>query len=206
MRIITPAVQPLVSAALVMRQTNLVAEGGEADPIDVDLLTLYAAAAVEWAEDFLGFILAPTLVELVLPAFPADGGAIVLDTETALSIDSILYTAADGTDAMVEPTFALLDPRSTTALISLAPTRAWPTAQQVSPIDTTVRVRTVVGFTPADAEQQLRPLPKRVTAAVLMVAAHLYRNRESTTAESLQTLPQGAEWLIHPLKRSFGFA
>lgn len=207
MKIITRAVQQLVPATLVMRHTNVIAEGDEANPVDTDLLTLYAGAATEWAEDYLGgVILAPTLVEQTLAAFPADTSAIVLETETALSVVAVLYTDATGTAQVLDPAFTVLDTTTSPPTVGLAPAQAWPTAVQVSTADTRVRVRTLVGYSPVGDAMQAQPLPQRITTAICMVAAHLYKNRESTTAEALSLLPLGPIALLHPLRVNFGFA
>lgn len=216
MKIITPALTEPITLAMARKQCKVDAEGSPPTHEDDDLIQLFTSAAREWCEAYLGLIVAPTLVEIRLDEFPAqvtrvstsgvsstEPGSITLESGPVLGIDSIAYVDPDSADLLVDNTLYALDTTGQVAVIRLNTDAAWPDTKNEA---NAVTVRYLVGYsTPGDSPQDA-PLPKSIQTAILLIIAHLYRNREQTTAANLMTIPMGATAFLSPLKLRSGFA
>lgn len=200
MKIIIPATVEPITLAMARKQCKVDAEGSPPAHEDDDLITLYLSASREWCEAYLGRIVAPTLVEIALSAFPT---RITLEQGPVLGVQSITYVNELGVDMVVDPGIYVLDTEGQIALIRLQPDEAWPNAKA---LPNSIRVRYVLGYSlPGDSPQDA-PLPKSIQIAILLLLAHLYRNREATIDANLMTVPMGVTAFLSPLKLRSGFA
>ena len=200
MKIIIPATVEPITLAMARKQCKVDAEGSPPAHEDDDLIALYLSASREWCEAYLGRIVAPTLVEIALSAFPT---RITLEQGPVLGVQSITYVNELGVDMVVDPGIYVLDTEGQIALIRLQPDEAWPNAKA---LPNSIRVRYVLGYSlPGDSPQDA-PLPKGIQIAILLLLAHLYIHREATIDANLATVPMGVTAFLSPLKLRSGFA
>ena len=200
MNIITAPVEP-VSLALARLQCKLDAEGDPPSHPDDPLLRIYIGDAREYAETMLGHRVAKVVVETVLPAFPS--GDIELESGPLFAVDSVKYLDQDGVQQTLDAGTYAVDDNPTPALLRLAPSHSWP-ATSISP--SAVVIRYTLGYSAVNDDDQTKPLPNSIVAAMLLVIAHRYRNREDTTVEVMQSIPLGANAQLYPIKTRLGFA
>ena len=131
---------------------------------DDDLVTALITAAREYAESYTNRALAPQTLEMVLDCFPA--GNIDLDLSPVSSVTSIKYTDVDGVEQTVSTSDYSLSAYGLANTVSLAYDTVWPVTRAVRDA---VRIRYVTGHT---------TVPKAVKAAILILIAHLYENRD----------------------------
>lgn len=200
MKIITPAIVEPITLAMARKQCKVDAEGSPPTHEDDDLIALYLSASREWCEAYLGRLVAPTLVEIALSAFPT---RITLEQGPVLGVQSITYVNELGVNMVVDPGIYVLDTEGQIALIRLQPDEAWPNAKA---LPNSIRVRYVLGYSlPGDSPQDA-PLPKAIQIAILLLLAHLYIHREATIDANLMTVPMGVTAFLSPLKLRSGFA
>ena len=201
MRVITPATDEPVSLALARKQCKVDATGSPPAHEDDDLIQLFVSAAREWCEVYLGRIVAPTTVEITLDEFPSD--EITLESGPVLGVVGITYLDEDSVSQTVDPLTYTLDTADPVAVIRLNTDEEWPTSDASA---NNIRVQYLVGYSiPGDSPQDA-PLPQSIRAAILLVTAHLYRNRESTADKVLQEIPMGARFLLSPFMLRKRFA
>jgi len=203
-KIITPATTEPVSLVTARLQCKVDAEGSPPTHVDDPLLELFTTAAREWVEAYLGAIVAPTTVQTELDDFPSDDGDLTLESGPVLDVQSITYTDDNGDPQTVDEATYTLDTRTEPAVLRLLDGESWPT--DVGTVNAGIKVNYVVGYSGDADSPMIAPLPKSIKVAILLILAHLYRNRENSTVVSLQTIPFGATALLGPLKRKMGFA
>lgn len=216
MKIITPAITEPITLALARKQCKIDATGSPPAHEDDDLLQIFISAAREWAEDELGLIVAPSLVESTYDEFPADetvtntagtavtrAGTLALESGPVLSISSITYLDASDVLQTLDSSLYTLDTTEQIAVVRLNSGEAWP---DTSSDANAVTVRYIVGYSLDADSPQDAPIPKRIKLAILLVLAHFYAHREQTVTQSLTEIPFGACALLSPLKLRRGFA
>jgi uncharacterized phiE125 gp8 family phage protein len=152
------------------------------DVIDTNL-TIYRTAAREYYEGQTGRTIHETEWELVLDSFPDI--SIELPRATPLiSITSVKYVESDGTENTFSAASYIADTWSQPGRVVLAYNESWPsfTAYPVAP----VRIRYKAGITtsPASEADDADKLP------ILLLAAHLYENREAVNVQDRQSIAQ----------------
>lgn len=162
---------------------------------DDDYLQTLAEVATGWidaGEDgWLGRAIGTQTWDYVLDAFPTGtapfGGGIKLPFPPLQSVTSVTYVSPDtGLDVtLTDGTDYEVDLYSTPGWV-MPGEDGWPT-----PMETinAVKVRFVAGYT---------TVPRTIRHAIKLMVGHLYKNRESTTAERPGILPMGAEALLLP--------
>lgn len=201
MKIINPAIAEPVSLELARKQCRVDAEGSPPTHVDDDLIKLYLSAAREWCEAYLGMIVAPTTAQISIDAFPA--GTIALETGPVLSVVAVLYRDADGAEQTFDDTAYELDTSEQVPAVRLLPDKTWPTTDGSAD---NVRVQFSVGYSPVGDSPQTAPLPGGIRTAILLITAHLYRQRENTVEKNLAEIPLGAKFFLNPIKLRRGFA
>lgn len=126
------------------------------------MIQAYVNAATAYVERRTGVAMVAQTWEDVLDAFPS--GAIELGIGPLISVTSVKYDDADGSEQTVDPSDYQVDTVSLTPRV--VPVSSWPsTADKIN----TVRVRFVAGAgTPDD-----------VRSAILLLVGHWYRTREA---------------------------
>lgn len=157
--------------------------------VEDDLIAGYIAAATEHAEVYqLRSILERTW-QLTLPRFPRGGRFIRLPRPPLQSVTKIDYTDRAGNAQVMDPSHyrAMTDGRV------LLATDGWPRTAEAADA---VRITYVAGYGEGG------DVPQATRAAILLLAGHLYENRESVTVGTGPTfaLPQGTEYLLYPYR------
>ncbi len=188
---VPPALEP-VTVADVRLQSNII------DAAQDSIISIYIAAARRFAESYCGRSFITQQWKLVLDSFPGlqmsgfvnygspyslPPNGIQLDRGTVQSIESITYTAMDGTtQTMPTSEFA--------AELSGCPGRITPAFGKVWPIALpqigAVRIAYTAGYGPLAAD-----VPEGIRHWMLMRIATMYENRESVILfrGTVQALP-----------------
>ncbi len=104
------------------------------------------------------------------------------------TVSSIIYTDSDLNSTTVSATSYVVDKKSFPARVNLAYNKTWPT-----PTLTTmnaIRLRYINGYGSAGV------VPMEDKQAIMMLAAHLFENREQTTDVLLREVPMGIHALL----------
>jgi uncharacterized phiE125 gp8 family phage protein len=168
---------------------------------DDDLITAQLAAAVSAVEKMSGRILAERALTYRLNEFPLNGSMqIVLPVDPVVSVESVDYVDADGADQSIVVTASPGDGGFRTVAgepYMLLPERgaSWPSSDD-QPGAVVVRFTAGYGGDAGDA-------PAELDAAVLMMTAHLYQNREAVITGTISTeIPLGVQAMCFPFRRN----
>jgi uncharacterized phiE125 gp8 family phage protein len=201
MKIIIPATDEPITLEMARKQCKVDGEGSPPVHEDDDIINIFISASREWCEAYLGRRIAPTTVEIVFDEFPDD--EITLESGPVLGVTGVYYLDEDGVEQTLDPATYRLDTSDAIAVLRLNTDQEWPATD-----DTTdaVRVQYTIGYSAAADSPQDAPLPKSIQVAMLLLIAHLYKNRENTVAQALTTIPFGVTTFLSPLKLRKGFA
>jgi len=144
----------------------------------------FRAAAHGHAEHYTQRAFGSQTLELALDEFPA--GPIELLRGPVSSIASIKYIDQSGVEQTLSDTLYTLDNYGLQCWAVPAVDTDWPASMAVA---NAVKVRYVAG-----------DLPGAVRSAMLLMAGHLYANRESSAPTALQELPMGVKALLDTVK------
>lgn len=162
---LTPATAPPEPITLAEANTHLRCT---CDDENAYVTMLIGVARAE-AENRMQRTLVPSQWRLALDAFPAAAEPISLAMPPAVTVDSLTYWQADGTQATMAPSAYLLDSISEPARLVPAPGTSWPTGLQQRP--GAVLVTYSAGYaTPAHV-----PLP--VKQWMLLAIGDMYERR-----------------------------
>lgn len=216
MKVISQATAEPIDIATARKQCKVDADqpddkGGFVSEDD-DLIMMYVGAAREWCEAHMGVTIAPATVETTLDAFPASatangvttGGAITLEAAPVLAVLAITYLDEDGMDQVVDQGVYVLDATgSGLPVVRCQAGQIWPTTD--GSVEN-VKIDYVVGY--SDPTQSPTPvaLPYSIKVGILLLTAHLYKNRESTVEQALAEMPMGVRFFLGPKKIRRGFA
>jgi len=165
------------------------------DPADSAMILGFLSSAREYCENFTGLIIARRTVEVALDSFPT--GEIQLPFGPLVSVTSVIF--GDGSDAeTVDEADYVVDDYSNPA--RLVPVTTWPVVTEAT---NTVKIRCVAGYSD---DSDGPPLPYALKAAILLVLGHLYANREDSADKAMDSLPNGADALMRPLRIRMGMA
>lgn len=198
-----PAVEPLTLAEC-YKQCSIDPEGSPPSFVGDALLEIYISTARAWAELYTGVALGQRAVSETLSAFPADGGAITLPGWPVLGLQSITYVNELGDEIEVDPALYEIDTTTTPREVILTPDSEWP--DDVGDVNYPVVVNYFVGYSAPGESPQSLPMPKHIKGALLMIVAHLWKNRENESAVALQTVPLGARQILNTIKVRRPFA
>ena len=174
------------------------------DDADDAMIEGFLAAAREYCEDFLGLSLSSRTLEVALDQFPTsmtDGGvAIELPGGPVREIVQILAgDVTSASDNVLDPATYTLDTHALVARV--LPLSSWPVVIKGTNV---IRVQYLAGYgVDSDGGE---PLPKVLRAAILLVMAHLFENREDSVDKAMATIPTGAEALMRPRRVRLGMA
>ena len=177
-KVITPpSVEPITVAEFRLHQ--------RLDPDDTTEDTAIAgfiSAAREWTELYLGFAVAEQTVELALDGYP--DAAIALEGGPVSAVTSVKYIDASGVEQTLSNTLYALDDYSTPNWLTMAYGTYWPTTYSVA---NALKVRYVIGS---------GTVPASIKAAMLLLAGHLYENREEVSSVQAYSVPMGVKALL----------
>lgn len=182
-----PALEP-VSLEEMKAQLNITS-----DDDDV-LITGKIKAAREFIERQLGQSLIETEYLITLDSFPR--GSIEISGGPIVSVESVKYTAVDGTEATLAPADYSVDVASNPARVAVGAS-GWPSLGDGI---NRVRVAYLAGYGDAAAD-----VPADLVEAIKMMAAHWYENREaSLVSVSASLLPLGVQAILRE-RRNYSF-
>lgn len=205
MKIITQASIEPITLATARKQCKVDAELVGSPPElaheDDELISLFITTAREWVEAYLGLRVAQTGVQIALDAFD---GSISLEEGPVLYVSSITYLDPDtGSELVVDSSIYELDTNDQIAVVKLRADQEWPDAKSGT---NSIKVNYVIGYSAEGDSPQDAPLPKSIKTAILLLVAHLYKNREASTEKSLSEIPMGVTFFLSPIKLRRGFA
>lgn len=132
---------------------------------------------------------------LSLSGWPVSG-EIVLPRPALLTVTGITYVdSANVTTTYDAANYAVVTDAEP-GIVMLKSGCSWPSAELM--VGLPVRVAYTCGYGSIAAN-----VPGPIRAAMLLLVGHLYENRESVTAQNLQVLPQGVEWLVEPYRITY---
>lgn len=127
--------------------------------------------------------------------FTSSGDAALADAAGIAAGDIAFDAALPGT---VDSTDYEINPFVVPNTVVLAYGSTWPTSRDAA---NAVRIRYVTGYNADDDSPKPYPLPRMARAAILLMLAHLYENREATAATALAEIPLGVQSLLDMLPR-----
>ena len=161
------------------------------------LITRLRDAAVVWSEEYTRRQFINATHTLVLDSFPA---VIHAPVSSLVSVTTISYEAPDNTTTTMDSDDYDLDISREPGRIVTAYSESWPaTRSEINAVTVTY----VAGYG-ASADDT----PDAIKAAVLMLIAHLYENRESVTMTARVEpfeVPMGVKMLFSPYRVLFEY-
>lgn len=137
--------------------------------LDDSLLTACQLAARVWVEHHCRRALVTQTFEGYRDTFPA-GAEMMLGWGTLQAVDEVTYYDADGAEQTLDPAVYHVDTTRRPGRVWLRNGQTWPATEAGRP--SAVRVQFAAGYgDPAD-------VPGTIKAAIKLLAAHLYANRE----------------------------
>ncbi|RYE43965.1 MAG: hypothetical protein EOP24_26315 [Hyphomicrobiales bacterium] len=177
-KVITPPpVEPITVAEFRLHQ--------RLDPDDTTENTAiegFISAAREWTELYIGFAVAEQTVELALDAYPS--GAVALEGGPVSAVTSVKYLDASGVEQTLSNALYALDDYSTPNWLTMAYGTYWPATYAAA---NALKVRYVIGTGTVAAS---------IKAAMLLLAGHLYENREEVSSVQNYAVPMGVKALL----------
>jgi uncharacterized phiE125 gp8 family phage protein len=148
-----------------------------------------AVGYLDGRDGILGRCLMGQTWDYTLPCFPVESW-IELPFAPVQSITSITYKDGDGNPQTTPGAeYVLSADRDWQPKVHLAYGASWPAVRDEPDV---VRVRAVYGYTAV-------PLPIR--QAIVLLAGHLFENREATTEARITEIPFGVSALLEPYMR-----
>lgn len=165
-----------------------------------DLLSIWIAGAREEFEDYCNRQLINATWQYALDT-PPDYYQIEIPRPPLVSVDSITYDDADGTEQTLaaseyvvvksglfdgSPLSGVIDGHAKCGLVELAggPGSIWPTTSGLSK---SFRIRYTCGYGTTEAE-----IPSRIRGYLYRMVGHLYRNRHEATEKAIQQIALGS--------------
>ncbi len=112
-----------------------------------------------------------------------------LPKPSLISVDAITWIDTSGTTQTLAPSAYVVDADSIPARIAPTPNTYWPVPQMYRP--NTVQIVFTCGYGDGPSD-----VPARIQAAILLLIAHWYANRESVSPMNLTSIPFGVDALL----------
>lgn len=160
------------------------------------------AAAKQWVEQYIERPLVTKTIEYYVSNFQSN---IDLPTLPIQDVESITYLAQDNTVKTVAVDVYKLKTYADSAKIILAFGKSYPS--DVSYEENSITITVTAGYTNG-ASPDTYPLPAPIKAAMLLIIANLYENRQEdvlgNTRISFNSLPMGVYSLLQPYRMGLG--
>ena len=180
---VAPDKEPLT---LSEAKTHLRIDGTEEDALISGLIS----TARMMAEAYTSRAMIQSTFEMKLRDFPGGGGSIMLPRTPLVSVSSVEYYDAAGTQQTLATSNYEALSNDTTAMVSLLPTKTWPETQSDRRLPVTVTF--IAGY-----GTESTSVPQSVRSAMLMAIGHLFENREAVVTGTIATqLPMAVEALL----------
>lgn len=195
LRLVTAPTEAAVSLVEAKRQTRV---DYDDDDDYIQSLVDTAIALIDGADGVLGRALVTQTWDYVLDAFPRRclGDMrrylpIAIPLAPTITVDTVAYTAQDGTDTSIADFRTFNAASSQPAYIVPAMDGAWPVSRCEPEA---VRIRFTGGFGNA------AKVPANIKHALLLMVAHWYENREDSATMTLTSIPLDAKRLLMPIR------
>ncbi len=161
--------------------------------VDDDILQLYIAAVISHLDGKDGYLqraLRPQVWEVAYDSFPCYG-PLFIPLPPTISIDSLKYDDAEGTEQTIDPDSYYTDLTSLPGRVEAAYAYTWPTTLQGP---SRVRVRFTAGYADLDSPSGssaglITGVPTAIKAAILLMVGDLFMNRETVSPNSISEIP-----------------
>lgn len=162
-----------------------------------ETIQIYLDAATDHVASACEQVLAPVDIEQREDCWPR--AVLLLEAGPVRGIDEVAYLDGDGVEQVVDPSNYDWQPHSTGAQFWFVPGFARPALAQRPG---SLRIRFAAGFNdPAASEGDPRlDLPRQGRQAILLLAAHWYRNREAVGNGAFVEVPLSAQTCINQLR------
>lgn len=172
-----------------------------ASPDDFWLTNVGIPGARAGCEGWLGASVAQQTIRLYGSKFSTS--PIELPFGPVQSITSITYFDVDDAQQTVDSANYVLNTAPRLALLTAAADTPWPTTNGAPD---SVVIEYVAGYLAPTASPP-PVVPTGITTGMLLLLAHLYRNREGTTSlANMQELPFGVTFFLEPFRRRLSMA
>lgn len=163
------------------------------DTIDDDALILAEIrGATGWAEEYLGRQLVTATWRLTLDGWPT-GSEILLPRPPVISVTSVVYEKADGTQGTMPAGDYFLDAAAEPGRLILAEGASWP--------GSTLRKAAAVAVTYQAGYGDPAAVPAGIKVGLKTLIGSLYENRESeVVGTSTARLGHSLEYLLYPYR------
>jgi uncharacterized phiE125 gp8 family phage protein len=197
-KVITDVTEEPVTLAEAYLQIGVEEYGSEGRPDDA-LIEAMIGEAREYCENFCGLSFGIKTLEVALDSFPDDGEAIELPMGPAIEIIAFDYGGGSDGSLVEGEDYVRDDYASPTELRPIS--GAWPNATEEPNY---VRIRYRAGY---GVDSDAQTVPRAARAAIRLMLAHLYDNREAVNVGNIVTeFPLGVESLLRPLRVRLGMA
>lgn len=181
----------------------------DSDDFD-EQIEAFIAAATEFAEGFQGRALIDQTWDLYLDAFPCakwEGlrriNAINIPKPPLIEVAGVFYLDSDGVEQTLDAASYTVDTANEPGRVVLKSSASWPTLPNLA---NAVRVRFRAGYLD-NSSPPVAAVPKTTIAAILIMLADLYANRESVVVgASVAKIPWSAEVLLRLKKFDLSLA
>lgn len=167
---------------------------------DDAMVAAFVMAAREWVEGQTKKVLMTTTYDYYIDwDWPVVGGytQIQFPVNPVQSVTSISYVDDNGATQTLAANKYQTVARDESSYIEPAYNVDWPSVR-CQP--NTITVRFTAGYLDDSVSPAVANVPWPLRAAVLMMAAHLYENREATTLRNIKEAPMAVETLITPYR------
>lgn len=179
LRLLQPSAELAVS--LDMAKLHLRVDSDDEDP----LILQHIRAAQREVERQTRRALTGGRWELALDRAPS-GRVLELPRPPLRSVESITYTAPDGSEATLPPEAYVVDTRPLVGRIVLAPGASWPA---LADVPAALRVVYDAGY---------ETVPEDLQDAILLIVGHRYANREDVVlGTSATAIPQASQAILN---------
>jgi hypothetical protein len=218
--IVPPGAEPItVEEARMHLEAQSYGES-DTDPADDAQIADWIIAAREFAESFTGLSFTQRTLEIALDEFPrarAHGWGLTrsgfgggrsssrvappIELPMGPVVEIVSIQVGEESDGPMDAAAYVLDDYATPHAVR-ATGASWPS---VPAVPNGIKIRYVAGYA-LDSSEGGELVPRQAVAAMKLIIGHLYANREDSTETALQTLPNGAEALLRPLRVRLGMA
>jgi len=188
--LLTPATQELITIEQAKKQLRIL-HNNEDDVIEFKLL-----AAIAKFQEFTGRVISPSTWQLSLDKFPKDGIIEIMRCKV-IEVIEIKYKDTKGNEQTVDSNNTILDNASEPARLSTAHSFNWPdTSKEIN----AVKIKFRAGY------ENATQLNKLDLAAIMLMTAHWYRNREDVVVgKTANEVPQTSKDIMMLRKIPNGF-
>ncbi|TGQ19319.1 head-tail connector protein [Mesorhizobium sp. M00.F.Ca.ET.217.01.1.1] len=195
LRLVTAPSEAAVSLVEAKRHTRI---DHSDDDEYIQSLVDTAIALIDGADGWLGRALVTQTWDHLLDAFPRRCAGdmrrylpIIIPLAPTITVDTVAYTAQDGTDTSISDFRTFNATSSQPAYIIPAIDGCWPVAKCEPEA---VRIRFTAGFGNA------AKVPAAIKHAILLMVGHWYENREDVVSGSMTKMPLASESLLMPFR------